>query len=156
MSNETAILAIISGLLFVIALCLVALLRKQWTNQVDVQLSAGIDEAITRLGQATQHYVDVNAVVAMVRQLDEHPDALELIKSYPESVRAAAWLHCINTLGSSLQEAQSQLAQKNKMRGQFGGTWEGDVKRAQRYVDDIRAKLDAAVSASGHSGIRSV
>lgn len=110
-----------------------------------------IDEAAERLAAAVKHHVDVSAVVEMVRQLDADPNALELIKTYPETVRVAAWLHYIDTLGASLQTAQTRLG-----RAYAEGSMAYVIESYKQQVDDIRAELDAVLKASGQSGLRAV
>lgn len=149
--STTAVLLI--GVLWLLALifaALVALIRKDTTPTLDLTLSAQFDEAIERLGRAVQHHADVSAVVEMVRQLDADPDALELLKSYPETVRAAAWLHYINTLGADLQHAQKSLSNAHTGRTQYYNQ-QGGIDARQKDVDAIRAKLDAAIKASGQA-----
>lgn len=125
------------------------------------QLSLDLSNQLQQLKEAAEHYADVSAVVTMMRQLDElDEDALELIKSYPETVRAAALLHYINILGSDLQVAQQSLS--NAHTGKDAWYHSGYNSPAamlegrQKHVDTIRAKLDAAVKLSGQSGLRAV
>lgn len=104
-----------------------------------------IDMAIERLGVASRQYADVNAVVEMIRQIAEgDADAVELLKQYPESVRAAAWLHYINTLGSSLQSAQNELSSDLEYHNPNGVI----VMATEAKVHAIRNMLNTAIAAS--------
>lgn len=142
LATVTVSMAIIIGLL-------VALLRKSTGTDVRIMMTTEFDQAIERLDAAIKHHTDVAAVVEMVRQLDANPDALELIKSYPETVRAAAWLHYINALGSDLQDAQKRLSVYHRMYSMTSLT----VQDAQRKVDALRNKLHAAIKASGQTNV---
>ena len=128
------------------------------------QLSMDLSDQIQQLKEATEHFVDVSAVVIMMRQLDElDEDALELIKSYPETVRAAALLHYVNVSGADLQAAQKSLSRAHQGQDQwysYGGVGVSSqshlIQARQQHVDTIRAKLDHAIELSGHTGLRAV
>ena len=153
MSIVTALLFTIVMLLNLIAIILFALLRKQQTAPKMISIAPGVDEAIERLKQSVEHHVDVSAVVGMINSFDTHPGALERLKNYPEDVRAAAWLHYINGLGAALQRAQKSL--KQALEEKY--ITDPYIELTQRKVDTIRAKLDAAIAASGQKiGPRSV
>lgn len=127
---------------------LIVLARRR--APLEPNIGSELGAAIERLGAAARHHADVSAVVEMVRQLDADPDALELIKSYPETIRAAAWLHYINSLGATLQSLQDNEARVRR---------EGYMTMAdncQSQVAAVREQLDAAIAASGQSGLRSV
>ncbi|MGB2787531.1 MAG: hypothetical protein WBB94_04070 [Candidatus Saccharimonadaceae bacterium] len=128
--------------------------QRKADPQLDVRLRDELDAIVDRLGRAVQHHVEVSAVVELVRQLDADPKALELIKSYPETVRAAAWLHYINTLGEALQHAQTMLA--SAYCQDDGNDRFGFVRSRRERVNAIRAELDAAIAASGGGGLRTV
>lgn len=154
----TAGLLLIVALLAVIAVLLWGVLKKRPQAQFLVQLN----DEVARLQRAAEHHADVSAVVAMMRQLDElDEDAVELLERYPESVRAAAWLHYINRLGADLQAAQQRLSNAHQGTGPFANYYSGDLpglqKKCQQHVDDLRAKLDKAIELSGQTGgLRSV
>lgn len=129
--------------------------QRKAAPQRDVSLRDELDAIVDRLGRAIQHHADVSAVIGLIRQLDADPEALELIKSYPETVRAAAWLHYINTLGAALHHAQKKLSYQ--YQADDGNDRYNLVSSRQKQVDDIRAKLDAAaIAASGRGGLRAV
>ena len=128
--------------------------QRKADPQLDVRLRDELDAIVDRLGRAVQHHVEVSAVVELVRQLDADPKALELIKSYPETVRAAAWLHYINTLGEALQHSQKRLS--DQYRNDDGKDRYSYVSSAHKQVNAIRAELDAAIAASGGGGLRAV
>lgn len=128
--------------------------QRKADPQLDVRLKEELNAIIDRLGRAVQHHVEVSAVVELVRQLDADPKALELIKSYPETVRAAAWLHYINTLGAALQHSQKRLS--DQYRNDDGKDRYSYVSSAHKQVNAIRAELDAAIAASDGGGLRTV
>jgi hypothetical protein len=155
-ATEILLIGVFCVLLLILG-ALVVLIRKQSNPKFDLALKAQVDEAIRQIDRATSHYTDVSAVVEMVRQLDADPDVLELIKSYPETVRTAAWLHYINALGADLQAAQKSLSRAHqRMDTSLLGNQESFIASRQHEVDVIRAKLDAAIAASGQSGLRPV
>jgi hypothetical protein len=151
-----ALLAVIAAILLIIALKPV---RQNQVRPLTVDAVA-LGEAVDRIKVEAHHAADVSAVLKLMEQLDGQPDALELIKSYPKTVQAAAWLHYINTLGASLQAAQVRLQQAHD--GTYNASDYGHVTRPsvidteQKRVDTIRAKLDAAIVASGQFGLHSV
>ncbi len=119
--------------------------------------TTNLDTVLARIEQSAEHAANVSAVIGLVRQLDANPDALELIKNYPETVRAAAWLHHINLLGADLRYAQQRLsdAHQGKIRD-FTRSNQQIVDEYQQKVDAIRTKLDAAIMVSGQSEARKV
>ena len=142
-------------MLVVIAVIGALVLRYVITNPRTVRsiLTADFSAELKKLTDGVSHSVDVSAVVEMVRQLDTDPDALEKIESYPETVRAAAWLHYIDQLGDDLRKAQMHLS---KSHSSYRSCEAPVVKSAQEHVNALRAKLDTAVAASGQSGLRAV
>lgn len=144
MSIEYTLYSVLIVLIVIAGLLALMLLTRRRDQLVEVQVT-GVDEAIVRLGRAVEHHVDVSAVVSLIRQIEQHPDALEQLRHYPETVRAAAWLHYINCLGADLQAAQSELSRMQ----QTYSPRVSYVTDAQEKVDAIRSKLDAAIMASG-------
>ncbi len=146
------LLVLLANIILILVLILMQLIRNRKSTQV--QLSINLTNQIQRLEAAAQHHADVSAVVTMIQQLDElDEDVLELIKSYPETVRAAAWLHYVNVLGSDLQAAQLALSKVHRDHSDPNGP---TIKAAQTKVDAIRVKLDKAIAASGQSGLHIV
>ena len=144
------LLGVIVWLLGAIAWLLWSYCNAKMQVLLPVEPSRQIDE----LKAAAQHYADVSAVVEMMRQLDElDEDAVALLKSYPETVRAAAWLHYTNVLGADLQHAQKQLSMAHQT---YQRADSHNVKAAQAHVDSVRAKLDHAVQLSGQSGLHAI
>lgn len=142
---------LLGGMLMLLVAIVALLWRRDDTYLVELNVRPEIEASIQRLATAARHYGDVSAVVEMVRQLDADPDAAALIQSYPQTVRAAAWLHYINVLGATLHSLQEQEA----MARQRGFVGSADEYRQQ--VVNVREQLDAAIAASGQSGgLRSV
>lgn len=153
--TELLLIGVLCVLLLIFG-ALLALIRKQVNFKFDLGLSTQVEEALQQVYLAISHHADVSAVVEMVRQIEADPDVLELIKSYPETVRAAAWLHYINTLGADLQQAQKHLSDAHQGKVNYGIDKAGVIELAQQHVDTVRAKLHAAIKASGQSGLRPV
>lgn len=142
------LLVLLVNIILILVLILMQLIRNRKSTQI--QLSVDLTNLIQRLEAATRHHADVSAVVTMIQQLDElDEDVLELIRSYPETVRAAAWLHYVNVLGSDLQAAQLALSKAHRNHSDPNGL---TIKSAQAKVDAIRVKLDKAIAASGQCG----
>ena len=146
----------VSLVIAVILLGVIAWLLWRYRNaKMQVLLPVELSRQIDELKAAAQHYADVSAVVEMMRQLDElDEDAVALLKSYPETVRATAWLHYTNVLGADLQHAQKQLSMAHQT---YQRADSHSVKAAQAHVDSVRAKLDHAIKLSGQpTGPRAV
>ncbi len=148
------LLACVASLL-VLIFCALIIKKPPTPTQPDLVLINLLNDAIEGFGKAAQHHIDVSAVVKLVQQLDADPNALELIKSYPETVRAAAWLHYINTLGADLRRAQQRLSESHAGKGYVEPVPQY-IDRDQARVDALRTKLDKAVEASGQTGLRPV
>lgn len=137
--------------LVVITLIVIATLLSKSRTTYMPSFTVDLENHINRLKCAAEHYVDVSAVVTMMSQLDKmDKDALALLVSYPEAVRAAALLHYVNCLGADLQAAQRHLSNAHQEKGKYssGAGFFGNIANArhecQSHVDDIRAKLDVA------------
>jgi hypothetical protein len=155
MPANDPLLIIVVVLLFVIAAVLIRMLFKPTPVRnvsFELTLEKDIDEALARLGAGIKHHATVSAVLALMDQIEEHPDAIERLKEYPETVRAAAWLHYINRLGADLQHAQNRLSAAHQSQTNYAYTdvhKQNAINTAQNHVKDVRAKLDAAIAASG-------
>ena len=151
-------------LLIVIAALLIGVLivlvkrRKPTTVVLD---TTGFTAELDRIMKSTAHAAEVSAVLGLMKDLEDYPDALALIAEYPKTVQAAAWMHGINQLGSDLQAAQTMLSHAHQQTGpyapgKFYGNLAASQEAQQRHVDNVQAKLDAAVVASGGSHLRPV
>jgi len=154
------LLIVILLTLVLVALVVIAFIlvkrRKPISLVVD---TTNFENHLEHVMASTAHAAEVSAVLGLMKQLDDQPDSLALIQSYPETVRAAAWLHYINRLGSDLQYAQKQLSDAHQRKGSYSSPY-ADIDRlrnaCQQHVDSVRAKLDRAIAASGQVGLRKV
>lgn len=138
--------------LLVIAVLLSKLLKRQQVTQYELALDPRFTAQVANLGNSIRHHADVSAVLGLMDQISEHPDVIERLREYPEAVRAAAWIHCIDRLGGDLQHAQDSLSSTHKGPDYHYGGPSGKksaIDRAQAHVNSIRVKLDAAIAASG-------
>ena len=155
MPNETNLLLVAIVVLLVVAISLLAaLVRRPRTITYELSLDPTFREQIEALGQSARQHVDINAIVTLISQIEEQPDdVLEQLREYPATVQAAAWLHYIDRLGADLQQAQQKLSDVHQdaphryVGGEDGK--QSHVRQAQQHVDNLRAKLDTAVKASG-------
>jgi hypothetical protein len=145
-------LVIIALLVATVILMFVLVVKRpvQATAQPLTVDTMSLNEAVKQIRQEVHHAASVSAALKLIEQLDEHPDALELIKQYPRSVQAAAMMQSTSTLGSSLQTAQTRLqaAHDYKATGYSHAYKLQLIAEAQQIVDMVSAKLDAAVAAS--------
>jgi hypothetical protein len=160
MSNQFAPSIIAALLVIIVALFIVALIvlvkrRKPTTVVLD---TTGFTVELDRIMKSTAHAAEVSAVLGLMKDLEDYPDALALIAEYPKTVQAAAWMHGINQLGSDLQAAQTMLSHAHQQTGPYLHEYRiGEVRKAcQQHVDILQGKLDAAVKASGGSHLRPV
>lgn len=146
-------LALLAAVVVMLVVIVVVLTRRNHSHHVRV----GVDltAPLAEIERALSHHTDVSAVVQMVRQIDElDEDAMELLKSYPENVRAAAWLHRINCLGADLQAAQQKLSDSHQGKGSYSSVMltttslDAHRKRNQELVDEISNKLNSAIETS--------
>jgi hypothetical protein len=133
------------------------LLRKQRTALPVIIDTTNYDDLLLRAKNAVAHVTIVSEVYALVENLDGNPDALELLKKYPETVRAAAWLHYINILGDDLHAADDALSLAHRLDANYLGTSKGyRIETAQNHVNSLRIELDEAVKRSGQPSLRLV
>ena len=151
MDASTVIIAI---LLTLIVILLVVIAFGQKTHpHYDEQVAIDASAILREVELATRHYVNVSAVVEMVQQLEELDEgALERLKLYPESVRAAAWLHLIDQLGQALRDAQTEFAQSYIGQAHTAAT----RQHRKEKVEELRAMLDRAIELSVQTDLRVV
>ncbi len=155
MPNDASILAALWFIL--VALCLIALILIAMyfkpSSGTSPKAIADIDNAIKSLDATIGHHVQVSAVLAMVKQIEEgDPNAVKLLKLYPEQVRAAAWLYTINKLGVDIKAETDKLSGAHKT---FGAN-HPYTKDVQASLDAMYTKLGAATAASGQRGLHVV
>lgn len=153
MPNDTTVLLFIIILLLIVAVTLLAnLARKSRTVTYVLSLDPTFREQVAEIGNGVRHYADVSAVLGLLEQIEERPEVVERLREYSETIRTAAWLHYFDRLGHDLQQAQKSLSDAHQSTLGFGYASydkEQAIKRAQQHVDNLRAKLDAAIAASG-------
>jgi len=101
-----------------------------------------------RLRAAAAHYGDVNAVVELTRQLENHPGLMEKLAVYPDQVVAAAFAHRLNAIGRDLEVAQAELSVHRRKVAEIGSSWESDVRRAEKLVAHLQAELQEVHAAA--------
>ena len=161
MPIDTILLILVVLLLVLVAALLVKAQRQPRIFEMQIGIDPQLEEQVRRINDGVRHNIDVSAILEMFTQIEQFSDEDRArLESYPETVRAAAWLHYINGLGRDLQHAQDELSQINRGPDHnfflSGGKAE-TIKAAQLHVDGLRTKLDAAIAASGQTaGARAV
>jgi hypothetical protein len=138
--------------LIVIAVLLSKLLKRQQVTQYELTLDPRFTKQIADLGKSVRHHADISAILGIMDKLTEDPTAIERLREYPETVRAALWLHYVKCLGDDLRQAQDELSRVHQARDyEFHGPSgkNSAIVTAQAHIDGIRKKLDAAIAASG-------
>lgn len=154
--NDLLLMGVIL-VLIVIAYLLYALLRTQVADPaIEIRLEKDFESKIAGIfenaGQAIKHHTNASAVLALIDQIEEDPEAVERLQKYPETVRAAAWIHYVDCLGKDLQQAQARLSAAHQAQTNYAfndAHKQNAINTAQNHVKDVRAKLDAAIAASG-------
>jgi|GEM_PF-6403519 len=144
---------IVVALLVIIVVLLTMLLRKPiGPRNVEFLINTNIKEVLEKVGGDVRHVADVSAILSLMDQIEEQPDVIERLQEYPETVRAAVWIHYINCLGNDLRQAQLVLSEAHQAQTNYVFTdahKQNAINNAQNHVKDLRAKLDAAIAASG-------
>lgn len=164
--NNLGLIVVIVLVAIVVVIVLLAVIATSIKKQqiiAYVEPSSAAEAQITQLKEAANHYTDVSAVVAILNQLGQMDnDALERLKSYPETARAAALLHYVSILESDLEAAQESLSRahtgKDRSYSYSHINSQSElINERQQHVNNLRDKLDEAVKLSGlQSGLRAV
>ena len=155
MPNDVIVilLFVIIVLLLVAVTLLANLARRPRTVTYELGVDPTFRQQVAEIGKGVRHYADVSAVLGLLEQIEERPDIVERLREYPETVRAAAWLHYIDRLGHDLQQAQQVLSSEHQTDPSRYYNREAGKKtrinNAQEHVNSLRVKLDAAIAASG-------
>jgi hypothetical protein len=133
---------VIIGLLAVGVIVLLMQLARSRSNRADVAAAREIDQAIERLGEATQHHVQVNAVLALTEQFQQRPELINRLGEYSRQVVAAAIMTRINGIANDIKVVQGVLSQNEKSvaNGYAGHT---SIKRNKAKLAELQADLEA-------------
>lgn len=124
------------------------------SREAPLRLALDLSDQIRRLKEVAEHHADVSAVVEMLRQVNHLGQSeLELLVSYPETVRTAALVHYANVLGSDLQAAHKSLSAAHRTYSDVNGP---SITAAQTKVNAIQAKLDAVAELSDRAELHAV
>lgn len=138
------ILSVAAIVAVVLLAMIVIILRRALCNR---GLVGNVEGAIKRLTDASTHHIEVNAVLALTKDLNHDPDLLQKLEPYSRTIVAAALLHRVNSLGNDLREAQQVLSEDREQLARYGGSYKSDVQRGEALVADLHSQLDQAHAA---------
>lgn len=145
MPNDMFMAAVLLLLIIIAMLILIAMLNKNTNANMAARVNNAIDGTIQRLDAAIEHHAEIDAILAIIKQIDDgNFDAVELLKQFPEKLCAAAWLYTINKLGADIEVETSRLSGAHRTWGAHNNYTIG----VQASLDAMRAKLNAAIAAS--------
>lgn len=146
--TEVQLLTAVVGLLAFIATTLVIIAVKVGSRRYGHHYALEINEAIARLGEATQHYTTVNAVLALTEQFQERPELMEKLTEYSRQVVAAALLTRANGIANDIKVVQRELSQDERNLAQYGTHYQQDVRRNRTRLAELQLDLDAVHAAT--------
>lgn len=141
-------LAVVAVVTIVITLMVIA---HRLRNLGSYRLEGTIDQAVARLGQATQHYVEVNAILALVDQFEERPELMTRLGEYSRQVVAACILQQLNTVSSTIKAVHIKRSTYEKNRASFGG-YVTDINRCNEELKRLKGELTALEKAAEQYG----
>ena len=129
---------LLAGILLALLFLVVVLIFKKSPT---LNLQKQFDALMDTLREESFKHVQLESLMALIERIESlGSDELEMLRTYPKSVRAAALLHAASTLSKDLKYAQDVLSRALRY---------GDnraVERAQARVDLTQAKLNAVVT----------
>jgi hypothetical protein len=132
------LLAIVAVLLVGILVALIGILRRPPASVVD-----GLWEAVAELNRAVRHHVEVNAVLALVDNYQERPQALENLRGYSRQVVAAALTFRLNSLSAQHQSLESGILQDRQIQAAAGtpSIYDRRIAELQERADQVLERL---------------
>lgn len=121
------------------------LLNRPAGATYDQAFLQNVDKAIERLGQATQHHVEVNAVLALTERLNNDPALMRNLAEHSRQVVAAALMLRVNSFAAQLKHAQQKLEDARQAATNYGGqAWLSDVTRLEALCTTLMQQLQTA------------
>ena len=102
-----------------------------------------VESALQRMGEGVQHYVQVNAVLALTANFENNPQLVHNLSGYSDQVVAAALAYRLDSLGGQLKSAMAQLKHKRKDQCEFGSVYNRDVQRLEEIVAELQTQMDS-------------
>jgi hypothetical protein len=149
MSTTDVLLIIIAGLLFIIAATVTSSMRR---SPVVPLIASGLDDAIKRFGQAVQHHVEVNAVLALTEQFQSDPNLLPKLSEYSRQAVSAALLYRVDQIGHDIVAVQEELSRARmslarNVEATTSDYYRGRVDGIEALLAHLRAELAEANAA---------
>ena len=107
------------------------------------RMAKSIDDAIERLGAATRHFTEVNAVLALTEQFQDRPELMQRLSEFSSQTIAAALMVRINGVASDIKMAQAQLSRHRKGALDGYSTYPAAVARDEQMLQHLHQELDA-------------
>lgn len=128
----------ITAILILVTLVVIARNLRDTSGQ---RIARSIDDAVERLGTATRHFTEVNAVLALTEQFQDRPDLVAKLNEYSRQTVAAALMTRINGVASDIKTVQSELAHDRKMVAQSYTSHQADVNRNEQMLLHLEQEL---------------
>ena len=142
MDTPDPVLSVIAVMAVLILIFLI-LIMHNLRNTSSQRIAKSIDDAVERLGAATRHHTEVNAVLALAEQFEHRPDLVERLSEFSSQTVAAALMVRINGVASDIKTVQSELAQDRRMVAKGYTGHQGRVNRNEQMLQHLHQELEA-------------
>jgi len=134
-----ALLAIMTGLLAVIA-------RRKPGSADQERLQTAVNAAIQELGLATQKYVEVNAVEALMREYKSAPELMAKLLPYNRELVAAALTRIVQSTSAQIITILAALETQRRYQAETQGlaVYTTNIKQLTGVLEDLNQKLATA------------
>lgn len=105
------------------------------------RMAKSIDDAIERLGNATRHYTEIQAILALTEQFQDRPDLMQQLSEFSSQTVAAALMVRINGVSNDIKMAQAQLSNHRKGVLEGYSTYPAAVKRDEQMLLGLEQEL---------------
>ncbi len=143
----------VKSIVFMVCLTVLLLARILYAHRRnkllvrDQHTSLTFDRELERLSSETQHFVAVNAVLALTEQFERDPELITRLDGYADQVVAAALTYRVNSLGEQHKIAMDQLANQRRLQGERGSLYDKGVARLERSTEHLCQQLEEARNA---------
>lgn len=143
MDTPEIVLSAIAITAILILITLVVIARQLWLGLYGSRVTQSIEEAVKNLGIATRHYTEVQAVLALTEQFQNHPDLAAKLNEYSRQTVASALMVRINSVAADIKMVQTKLSEHRKWLADGYTSYQAKVTRDEQMLKHLHQELEA-------------
>lgn len=139
METPEVLLTVIAVTLVVICITLWVVMRRMMPSYFTRPINATIE----RLGEATRHYTEVNAILALTEQFKSRPDLVERLNEFGDQTVAAALMVRMNGVANDIKVTQTELTRwRKKVAEGYANSYQKRITEAEQQLKHLQEELE--------------